>query len=638
MPREALAALHGARGLATALIVKLRDPGDLETVRAGLAAAYRRYLVRETLSVAEIREFSSRITTPFRLMVAFVLLMSIFIVYSSFKVIATERQPVIGTFRSVGATRLATGLVLLAEGLAYGLIGGLAGCAAGIGVLHLMARLTAPGWMRGVPVTVSFAPGQLLQSFLLAVLLCLAGALLPVLRLSRLPIRAVILGQAAEERTRSRGRVPAGLAILAAALVLPRFVPRAAALPVNTTLLLSTLVAAVLLVPAVTGAAVRLLRRAWPVLLGNVGLLAAQNLRRDPGALNNITLLAIGISSLLLINTLGGSVEEDVAGFYRKARFQIWMWAGQADRRLEGRLRGVPGVTGTLGVYSVDAVPVTSHGARIELLQGMGRHMADWWDLETEGDPQALRGKLEDGRGILVTTVLQQKLGLRAGDALTLQTTRGPRDYRVAGFFRSLMQNGMYALVSERNLRMDFKQVYYGNIYVRAAGDGGEAARAIERRLGRQRTWIRTVDQLAEENRRSNEQTFLVLRGFSLMVLLIAVVGVFNNFVVSFLARRRSLAVLYSVGMSRAQGVRTLLIEAGTGGLIGGLVGVGAGFLLLLETPAVLRAVNLSVNVHWSWRASLASFLAGVLLSVLAAASPALRSARLNIIQAVRYE
>ena len=201
-----------------------------------------------------------------------------------------------------------------------------------------------------------------------------------------------------------------------------------------------------------------------------------------------------------------------------------------------------------------------------------------------------------------------------------------------------MMQNGSYALVSERNLRMDFKQAYYENIYLRAAGDGAEAAREIERRLGRQRIWIRTIDQLSLENRSSNEQMFLVLRGFSLMVLLIAVVGVFNNFVVSFLARRRSLAVLYSVGMSRAQGVRLLLIEAGTGGLIGGLAGVLAGSVLILDTPPLMRSINMSFNVHWSWSAILASFLAGVLLSVLAAASPALRAARLNIIQAVRYE
>jgi hypothetical protein len=71
---------------------------------------------------------------------------------------------------------------------------------------------------------------------------------------------------------------------------------------------------------------------------------------------------------------------------------------------------------------------------------------------------------------------------------------------------------------------------------------------------------------------------------------------VFNNFVVSFLARRRSMAVLFSVGMSRRQGAGTLLIEAGSGGLIGGATGISAGFLLIRTVPAVLRAVNLSVT------------------------------------------
>jgi putative ABC transport system permease protein len=212
------------------------------------------------------------------------------------------------------------------------------------------------------------------------------------------------------------------------------------------------------------------------------------------------------------------------------------------------------------------------------------------------GRPAARPARLEEGRAILVTPVLKERLGVREGDLLALETRRGKRDYRVAGFFDSVMQNGSYALVSERNMRADFAQKHYGVLYVRAAGEAGQAAAEIERKLGRRRAWIRTIDQLSEENYRSNERIFRILQGFSVMILLIAVVGVFNNFVVSFLARRRSMAVLFSVGMSRRQGAGTLLIEAGSGGLIGGATGISAGFLLIRTVPAVLRAVNLSVT------------------------------------------
>lgn len=131
---------------------------------------------------------------------------------------------------------------------------------------------------------------------------------------------------------------------------------------------------------------------------------------------------------------------------------------------------------------------------------------------------------------------------------------------------------------------------------------------------------------------------FRILQGFSVMILLIAVVGVFNNFVVSFLARRRSMAVLFSVGMSRRQGAGTLLIEAGSGGLIGEATGILAGFLLLRTVPSVLQAVNLSIIPRYSWQVFLLCLGAGVMISLLASASPVLRSSRLDIIQEIRYE
>jgi putative ABC transport system permease protein len=51
------------------------------------------------------------------------------------------------------------------------------------------------------------------------------------------------------------------------------------------------------------------MRRLYPPLFGNEGLLAVQGMRRNPGVLNNIALLAIGISSLLMINTIHHTVR-----------------------------------------------------------------------------------------------------------------------------------------------------------------------------------------------------------------------------------------------------------------------------------------------------------------------------------------
>ena len=57
------------------------------------------------------------------------------------------------------------------------------------------------------------------------------------------------------------------------------------------------------------------------------------------------------------------------------------------------------------------------------------------------------------------------------------------------------------------------------------------------------------------------------MRGFSLLALVIGIFGVFNNLIISFLERQRSIAMLRSIGMSKRQSIKMFFIEALTGGL-----------------------------------------------------------------------
>ena len=105
-----------------------------------------------------------------------------------------------------------------------------------------------------------------------------------------------------------------------------------------------------MLVPYVTAVFVRIFEKLYTVVFGNVGILAAKNLRENKSILNNISLLAIGISSLLMINTISSSVVTEVANVYRSADFEIWMlYADKGDRSLERIIRQVDGVSNTYG-------------------------------------------------------------------------------------------------------------------------------------------------------------------------------------------------------------------------------------------------------------------------------------------------
>jgi putative ABC transport system permease protein len=639
VPRETLAALSNAPGRVSVLYIKLQDRSRLRESIALLSETYRRFTVREPVSRQELQQYTSTISTPFMLMVFLVFIMSIFIIYTSFKVITRERLPVIGTFRSIGATQRMTNLVLLAESVSYGVIGGIAGCILGIGILYVMSMLMTPQWLAGMQAPIKFSVAQLLLAFGLAIVLAVISSALPIMKVARIPVKDIILGTTERPRKRKSWQFGLGLLSLILAFVLPLLAPKSYVLAAALTGMGLAIAAVVVLVPYLTKGFIKLFERAYLYIFGNEGILAAKNLRDNQSILNNISLLAIGISSLLMISTISYSVGKEVLNVYRDAQFDIWMGLGGADRSFKPRLASVAGVQDVYGLYSAHNVEIQGRKDKIFWLTGANQNkFFQYWEVNIQGDQRAILAKLDLTRTIMLSTILKDKLGVNVGDDLNLQTRRGPKTYRIIGWFRSLMQNGNFAIISERYLKADFMQRYYSDIFIKTSASPATVERQLQIKFRRERPFIMTMRAMETRNMQSNAQMFLILQGFSLLALVIGIFGVFNNLMISFIERKRSLAVMHSVGMSNRQALKMIFIESITGGIIGGSVGILAGLLLISLVPQVMSALNLPIPIHYDYPEFALALVAGVVITVVASISPALKAAKLNIIESIKYE
>ena len=139
-------------------------------------------------------------------MTSMVLFISIFIIYSTFKVTTVERLPVIGTFRSIGATRKMTDTILIGESLTYGVIGGILGDILGVGFLYIIASVMAADPYIGgkINVNIDISMSNFLASFILAVLVALISSWIPIKRASKIPIKDLVLNTT-EAKSRKKG-------------------------------------------------------------------------------------------------------------------------------------------------------------------------------------------------------------------------------------------------------------------------------------------------------------------------------------------------------------------------------------------------------------------------------------------------
>jgi putative ABC transport system permease protein len=136
----------------------------------------------------------------------------------------------------------------------------------------------------------------------------------------------------------------------------------------------------------------------------------------------------------------------------------------------------------------------------------------------------------------------------------------------------------------------------------------------------------------------------LFLGLFGSLALTVASLGIINTLVMAILERRREIGVLKALGATDGD-VRSLFFaEAGAMGLLGGILGVTLGWLigqaLTWGTTIYLRRQDLpAVKISYvPWWLALSAIAFAVAVSLAAGLYPAARAARLNPVEALRYE
>jgi putative ABC transport system permease protein len=147
---------------------------------------------------------------------------------------------------------------------------------------------------------------------------------------------------------------------------------------------------------------------------------------------------------------------------------------------------------------------------------------------------------------------------------------------------------------------------------------------------------------------RSLQQFFAVLDLFlgifGSLALAVASIGIVNTLVMAILERRREIGIMKAVGASDGDVKKLFFAEAGAMGILGGIVGVALGWaigqVINLGTNVYLKRQSLPPEHFWSvpWWLVGAAIVFAFFVSLGAGLYPAGRAARLDPVQALRYE
>jgi len=193
-------------------------------------------------------------------------------------------------------------------------------------------------------------------------------------------------------------------------------------------------------------------------------------------------------------------------------------------------------------------------------------------------------------------------------------------------------------------MKMVFGQDYIERIYAQAASmeKTAQAVAEIETALRKAHRLppsknsdfsVRTQAEYMETQEAAAQTFTLLLTGIAATSLLVGGIGIMNIMLVSVTERTREIGLRKAVGAKNANILFQFLIESMTLSLFGGLIGIGAGFLVSKGVGTWLGWLTI-ISPMWVGVAFVSSATIGIVFGVY----PAWKAAQLSPIEALRYE
>lgn len=639
LPLSTLSELLGQTDGYTEILIEPAEGTTTAELKSELAAALPNgeYKVSEIVNEAQIAADARQKSMPFFLISFFSLTMSVFIIYSSYKVITLDRLPVIGTFRSIGATQKAVTHILLLESALYGVMGGLIGIPVGTLDFKLILQGMGQSLSQGIEIPVVISPFSIIFSFAVAVIVSLLSAWLPVRRASRLPIKDVVLGNVEEKHIPRRLIVGAGVVLFVISVILPKVASGNMLYLAGGFSLLGLIAATILIVPLLTNLISAGLEYLYGAVLGNEGRLAARNMRDNKNTSQNITLLFISISAVIAITVVGNFVTTYVSDVFNGAELQ-----GFADGYMEPdfveQVKNMDGIEKVLPVYVYEN-RMQANGMTFSRLEATDN--LEWYSsmlalhyTEKGMEEQAISAFAGE-RAILLSESCMERTGFDIGDTLSLTCGAGQNDYLVVGSFKSRATD-VEALISSACAVSDFDASAYDFLAYTAA-DPDAIMVQIRDLFGETSNWSRTVEEFNTDALSTVGAFLQPMHSMTYFILLLATVGVINNLLINYIQKRRSIAMYKSVGLSNRQNMKMTLIEGFSSGLIGAVIAIFVSYMEI-QTIFLVAGPKISMVPKLDAVTFLTAGGMGILVTLIGSVVPIFKSRRMKLVEEIKFE
>ncbi len=568
------------------------------------------------------------------------LFVSIFIIANTFAIVFGQRTKELALLRAIGASGSQVRKSTMAESFIVGLVASGLGIAGGLGLAAgLTALFDALG--AGLPDSpLTLAPRTVVIALIVGVGVTMASAFGPARRASRIAPIAAIQDSVDAPRQTDRRRTITGAGLMGVGLA------------VGGAGLFGSIDSTPLLLAALAGGAVLVFlgltlmaaTAARPVIsllglplraLGTAGRLSTRNATRNPRrTASTAASLMIGLALVTMALVVGESLKQGISETLESSV--------RADFVSSSNNPITPSVITELGASSAfDAVAGYRYDEVKILDEVRGVIGSDLEATDKLFDLDVTSGALTnrpDTVAVFADEAIEQ--GLAVGDQINVEFPTGATDtLTVSAIFASNAIIDEDYLISSEGWTDRFG-IAFETWAAALVSEDATTTQALTAIASLQEKYPQVTFESQAELQASIaaeiDQMLVAINALLVLAIVIALIGIANTLALSVFERTRELGLLRAVGMTRRQTRRMIRWEAVQVSLFGSVLGIGAG---LVFGWGVVTALPDALLTSLSVPVGRISVLVAVCAfsGLLAAALPARRAARLDVLAAINH-
>lgn len=595
----------------------------------------KEYMVEKLVDEEKIRE--DNYYTQFILLVIMIMatIMIFFVVNTLNKMIVMERMPVIGTFRSVGASKFKMNMLLVLENSIYGLLGGSVGA-----LVSILINNFAASMLTGTTIKASVPVNNLISGIIFTICLEVFMSLASIIKSNKYSIKEIMF-----EGKNSKAGFNIKESIISFILILLSIITYFVIGDTNSLLsalsLIMFWVGIAYFIPTMMLFLSKIICGIAKMINSGSLLMAGKNLGFNKLLISSTRLVVISTSIMLVIVNISMSFNSMIDSY--KVQFSGYDGTIRDISKKYNEYASLNNVDNVKNIeytfmYSNDDITYND-GKTLDagpMFLGMDKSNPSIKQLDYKIND------LKDDE-CLFDEILLKNNNLKVGDTIDfyLKTQDSHIKVKIVGTVNSYYMSTQREIVvlTDDVFKQKITEVPFSiEFSVNDNNKVRDTIELMERELKDPDITIWTIDDFCNIQRKNINSFMSLFYIIIALSLILSFVGIINNQLISFMERTKEIAVLNSICMSKSQLRRMLVIENITSNIVACAFGFGVSIMSLRYMNKLMYGIKMYTDVQYQYNVGL--MIMGIVLVVLLSTVivPIKKMKKINVVEAIKYE